>query len=450
MGRLYCVILLTPEVERQRAFYADQLGLQPSRSDAAMTTFALRGSSLVLQPQAEGAAAEMRIALTAKSLEARMTALRAKAVAFEGDVVENDLCRMALVRDPEGNLVQLVEPRVALAEGRWPRLSHVIISARKFDESVAFYRETLGLKVAKDDDEHWVEFDTGETRLTVHDRADADALPLHADQRMAFALEDQDFDAWIEELRGKSMKFAAAPAEGEHGPQAEVEDGDGWLVVLRGPESEEPLDEDALDAEYGDDDDSPHGLPRRGGELGSEASKRPAYNPAKAARKQAARAGKVAPPEPERGGFVPRAGSSSSRPFTPRPAGPPREGGSRPFTPREGGPPRPFTPREGSPRPYTPREGAPRSDAPRPPRPAGPPRPDRDRIERRDQPLAHVARERVELVRAVERDRRDAVRDVEQDGLGPFGLARRAGGRHTRSTSTAMPWPPLTHSVAMP
>lgn len=386
MGRLHCFVLLTPDVDRQRAFYAERLGMQPSRSDAALTTFALRGSSLVLLPQADGGVPEMRLAITAIPLDAKVAALKARAVPFVGEITENALARVATLRDPEGNLVQLVEPKEKLAEGAWPHLSHVIVSAKKFHETVAFFRETLGLKLA-DEEEHWVEFDTGETRLAVHDREHEYALPLHPDQRMAIALEDQDFDAWIEELRKKSVPFAATPAEGELGPQAEVEDGDGWLVVLRGPQTEEPLDEDELDAEYGDDDE-PHGLQRRGGELGSDGGRRPAFNPAKAARKQAARVGKAAPVDPERGGFVPRASSSSSRPsgpprpYTPRPAGaPPRDGASSSYTPRPAGPPReggarPYTPRPDSPRPYTPRDGS-----ARPPRPAGPPRPDRERDE---------------------------------------------------------------------
>ncbi len=380
MGRLHCVVLLTPDVERQRAFYADQLGLQVSRSEPDRTVLAARGAALVLRPQAAGAAAELRVAITATPLDARVAALRAKGACFEGDVSEDALARRALVRDPEGNLVELVEPRESFAEATWPTLSHVIVSATKYDETVAFYRELLGLKLADEDEDRWVEFDTGTTRLVVHERDDAEALPLHPDQRMAFALQDADFDAWIDELRERSVTFAAAPAEGELGPQAEIEDGDGWLVVLRGPRTEEPLDEDELDAAYGDDDE-PHGLPRRGGELSSDGGRRTAFNPVKAARKQAARTGKN-PVEPERGGFVPRAGSGAPRPYSPRPAGPPGAGGPRPFTPREGGPPRPFTPRPGGP----PREGPsrpypPRSDAPRPPRPAGPPRPDRDRTE---------------------------------------------------------------------
>ncbi|HTR96311.1 MAG TPA: VOC family protein [Candidatus Acidoferrales bacterium] len=351
MGRLHCVLLLTPDIERQRAFYRERLGLEASRSDDALTVFAVAGAALVLQPQVPGAKPELRLAVTAVPLEARVAALVARSVPLEGGIVEQPTGRVAVLRDPEGTAVQLVEPTAELAPGRWPRLSHAIINAAKFDATVAFYREVVGLKVA-DEDERWVEFETGETRLTVHDRADNDSLALYADQRLAFAFEDAGFETWTEELRKRGVAFATAPAETELGPQAEVEDADGWFVVLHGPAPEEPPDEDELDREYGEDDDT-RGLPRRGGELGSEATRR-TLPAAKVARKQAARSGARPAPEPDRGGFVPRGFS-----------GPPRFGPPRP--PGFAGP-RPAGP--GGPRPSGPA-------APRPAAPAGPPRPPR-------------------------------------------------------------------------
>ncbi len=399
MGRLYCVVLLTPDSERQRSFYQERLGLDPARSDQSLTVFALRGASLVVRGGA--AKAELRLAITASPLEPRLAAAKARGAAGDATIVTDEIGRHALLTDPEGNGVHLVEPNGELAQGKWPRLSHAIVNASKFDETVAFYREVLGLKLA-DEDERSVEFDTGETRLTIHDREDPDAPALQADQRVAFAFEDDDFDAWTAELRGRGVTFATAPAETELGPQVEVEDADGWFVVLHGPAPEELPDEDELDAEYGGGDDE-RGLPRRGGELGGEGGRK--FLPAsKMARKQAARTGgKTAAPEPERGGFVPR----SPRPYSPRPAGPggpprpggfsgpPREGGSRPYPPRSDAPggPRPGGPSSGGPRPYPPRgdsgprTGGPRPSGPRPggPRPGGPrpggPRPDRDRNE---------------------------------------------------------------------
>ncbi len=370
MGRLYCVQLVTADVDRQRAFYHERIGLEPARTDGGRVLFAPRGAALMLVPALPGEPNELRLALTASPFEPRLAALRAKGAKFEGDIVEDDLGRRIVLRDPEGNRVELVEPRAPLASGRWPTLSHAIVNASKFDATVTFYRELLGLKVAEKD-ARWVTFDTGDTRLAVHDGADAERLALHADQKLAFALEDADFDAWTEELRTRGVLFATAPAETDLGPQAEVEDADGWFVVLRGPAIVEPLDEEALASEFGDDDDAPHGPQRRGGELGADGARR-SLPPAKVARKQAARASKTVAPEPERGGFVPRSGFGGARPSSPRPF-PPREGGPpRPSGPPREGPARPYPPREGAPRPYPPREGGPRPDAPRP---AGPPRP---------------------------------------------------------------------------
>ena len=33
MGRLHCVLLLTPDLARQRSFYETQLGLEAARTD---------------------------------------------------------------------------------------------------------------------------------------------------------------------------------------------------------------------------------------------------------------------------------------------------------------------------------------------------------------------------------------------------------------------------------
>ncbi len=426
MGRLHCVLLLTPDTARQRAFYETQMGLEVARAEEAQTRFTVRGAALALRAVPEGGKAELRLVITAKPLETRLGVMKPRGAVVEGDIVDDDLGRMATVRDPEGNAVLLVEPREELAASRSPHLSYAIVSAKKFADTVAFYREVIGLKVA-DEDKRRVEFDTGATRLVVHAREDANAPQLPADQKIALAFEDADLEAWSGELRARGVVFATSPAETVLGLQSEVEDADGWFVVLHGPAPEELPDEDELSAEYGgDEDEDDRGLLRRGGELGGSVGARKYIPPSKLARKQAARANKAPAPELDRGGFVPRSprpytprpdgpprpftprpegASGPSRPYTPRPEGAPRpytprpEGAPRPYAPRPDGPPRPYAPRpdgprssgpprEGSPRPFTPRpdgprsSGPPRDSGPRPgPRPSGPPRPDRERSE---------------------------------------------------------------------
>lgn len=384
LGRLHGVILLTGDLDRQREFYEKRLGLSASHAEGDWVVFAPQGAALALQRGAAGAPAELQLAITAYPLEDKLATALARGAKSEGEITQTPLCRMAIVRDPEGNRVQLVEPTRELAAGQWPALSHAIVNAAQFEETVAFYREVLGLKVAEEG-EFWVVFDTGATRLAVHDRADLTTLMLHPDQGVTFAFEDGEFEAWAEELRERGVTFAAAPTEGSLGLQAEVEDGDGWYVVLHGPAPDEEFDEDLVSSyedEYGDDDD--HRGARRGGELAADPSKRGGFNPAKQARKQAAKTGGKSYEALQKGGsadtggFQPRARTSFGppRPFTPRPpgagpSGPGAGGPSRPYTPRPsgpggpGGPSRPSgPPRPGGPsRPFTPR----------------PPRPDRDR-----------------------------------------------------------------------
>ncbi len=376
MGRLHCVIMRTGDLDRQREFYEKRLGLSVAHAEGDWVAFALQGASLAIQRAEAGAPAQLQLAITASPLEDKLATFRARGAQAEGDITQSPLCRMAIVRDPEGNRVQLVEPTRELPAGQWPALSHAIVNATQFEETVAFYREVLGLKVAEES-EFWVVFDTGATRLAVHDRADLTTLMLHPDQGVTFALEDAEFEAWAEELRGNGVVFAAAPSESSFGLQAEVEDGDGWYVVLHGPAPDEEFDEDLVSSyedEYGDDDDDHRGA-RRGGELAADPSKRGGFNPAKQARKQAAKTGGKSYEALQKGGsadtggFQPRARTSFGppRPFTPRPPG------AGPSGPGAGGPPRPYTPRPSGP------GGPPRPGGPSRPFTPRPPRPDRDR-----------------------------------------------------------------------
>ena len=369
MGRLHRVVLVTPDVPRLTAFYEKQLGLTPAPPVGGVT-FPTRGATLAIE---SGDAAEVQIALEVGSLDERLTVLGARGIAIETPASDESWGRVAIVRDPEGNRVRLVQPKQAPQSTQWPGLSHVIVNVKDIDKMVHFYRDALGLRVA-DEEEDRVEFETGETTLTLHDREDVNALALHESQKIAFAFEDEDFEVWAEELRERGVTFAAAPATDEFGLQAEVEDPDGWFVVLHGPPAETPI-EDELAAEYEDDDEPRNTHIRRTGEAapGEGGPKRRAMTPAKLARKNAEKAGTKSfesmQREPERFGGA-RPGDlrpSSSRPYTPRPSGPGGSGG--PGGPRPGG----FSgPRPGG--PSGPRPGG--SSGPRPSfGPGGPPRP---------------------------------------------------------------------------
>ncbi len=433
MGRLSVVVLFTPELARQQEFYEKSLGLAPAVAAARWVQFGTRDAVLALRALPTGERPRIELGFDEPALEARLALLKARGVEPVGSVEVSPDCRIARVLDPEGNVVQLVERRKPTAGGHWPRLSHAIVNAQQFEACAHFYHDALGFKMTEERD-HWIEFDTGEARLTLHACRDADGLPLAPDQRVSFALMDDDLDAWADELRERGVRFATTPTEEELGRMAEVEDADGWFVVLRGPAPEVPHEE-ALAEHYADEDDTRIEQIRKSGE--ADPGARPGFGSRKLGKKKVERVATRGfdamqkTRDADRGGFPPRperapgasGGSSAPRPFTPRPDRPPgASGGSsapRPFTPRPDRPsgasggssaPRPFTPRPdrppgtGAPRPFTPRPsagpGAPQrpftprpdrapggsggSSAPRPagprregsspPRPAGPPR----------------------------------------------------------------------------
>lgn len=263
MGLLLSIQLHSPSPEAQHEFYEQQLGLRGTAS-AHGTEFDTQGATLALRalPASETPFLELLIRTT--DLEDRVAALAAHGIHAEGATEPSAQGRSARFRDPEGNAIRLIQPREDVTASVGPRVSHVFVNTVDLAVCTRFYRELLRLKVAHES-EHWVEFDTGETRLALHSRHDADGLPLHPDQRVSFALHRDDFDAWTEELRGRGVRFVAAPVEEELGVIAEVEDADGWCVVLHGPASAEDSrevleyeDEDA-DARSGgrDGDDDP-------------------------------------------------------------------------------------------------------------------------------------------------------------------------------------------------
>jgi len=376
MGRLSIVVLFTPELARQREFYEKSLGLSAAGDSERWVQFGTRDAALALRAVTPGQAPRIELGFDVPALEAHLKLLKTRGVEPAGDVEDSADCRIARVKDPEGNVVQLVERRKPTASGAWPRLSHAIVNAQMFEACAHFYHDALGCKIAEER-EHWIEFDTGGSRLTLHAWRDADGLPLSPDQRVSFALMDDDLDKWADELRERGVRFATTPTEEEIGRMAEVEDADGWFVVLRGPSPEVPLEE-ALAADYADEEGTRIEQIRRTGE--TEPGARPGFGSRKLARKKVERVATKGfdvmqrTRETERSGFSP-AGSPASRPSYPRtgesPPGAPR--GPRPFTPRPEGA-RPFTPRPEGSRPFTPRPARPQgSDAPRP---SGP-RPDR-------------------------------------------------------------------------
>ena len=261
MGLLVSIQLHSPDADAQRTFYEQQLGLTGTTSKQG-TQFETQGAMLAVRAASAGETAFIELLIRAADLDAKVTALAAHGIHAEGAIESSPQGPSARFRDPEGNAIRLTQLRENVTHGSGPRVSHVFVNTLTLAECARFYREILNLKVANES-EHWIEFDTGETRLALHARHDAEGLPLHPDQRISFALHRDDFDAWTEELRGRGVRFAAAPVEEELGVIAEVEDADGWCVVLHGPAS---FDDARDDAAYDEDNADTRGSARIGDE----------------------------------------------------------------------------------------------------------------------------------------------------------------------------------------
>lgn len=394
MGRLSVVVLCTSEIARQQEYYEQSLGLTAAVSSPGWVQYATRDAALALRALPAGGTPHLELGFDVKSLDDRLAALAAHGVEPMAPIEQTPEYRLARIADPDGNVLQLIERAKPLTTGTWPRLSHAIVNAHAFEACATFYADVLDLRVGEER-EHLITFESGEVTLVLHASRDADDLPLPPDQRVSFALMDDDLDAWADELREKGLRFATIPTDDEHGRMAEVEDADGWFVVLRGPDTEIPLEEE-LAEEFVDEDDTRIEHIRRSGSLEGQ---RPGFagRPARKKVERVSNKGFEAvqrSPDADRGGFV-----STPRPFAPRPFTPRPDGAPRPTGP--GGPPRPFTPRPEGSRPFTPRPAGsgpsrpftPRPDGPRPPRrdgfsgpggprpggprPGGPPRPPR-------------------------------------------------------------------------
>lgn len=102
-----------------RAFYEETLGLGPSRSGATSpwVEFDLPGGGCLAITTVTGgepsASAGGTIAFEVDDLSATVEDLKAKGVAFAAEGIESPVCRMAVIKDPEGNSIILHKLKTA-------------------------------------------------------------------------------------------------------------------------------------------------------------------------------------------------------------------------------------------------------------------------------------------------------------------------------------------------
>jgi catechol 2,3-dioxygenase-like lactoylglutathione lyase family enzyme len=117
---------LVDDVDRARSFYLDHLGFEPGVDKRpAFCVVHLGDLVLWLAGPASSAARQMpdgrrpgpggwaRFVIEVEDLEERVETLRAAGVTFRNRIVVGPGGKQILVEDPDGNLVELFEPRAA-------------------------------------------------------------------------------------------------------------------------------------------------------------------------------------------------------------------------------------------------------------------------------------------------------------------------------------------------
>jgi predicted enzyme related to lactoylglutathione lyase len=250
MSRLCYLVAFTKNFEAMREFYEEQVGLTVRHAESRWVAFESGGAILSLLDMPDERKQGIVLRFETRDLDAERRAI-AERGAEVGSPIPFSGGRLFDVWDPDGNLVQFQEPRQSVPEGTGPAIESVILNVTDFGRAVSFYRGAIGFRVAAEAP-HWVEFDTGATRLVVHHRPGDLEHPRHAEQKIAVVFGTEDLGAWCEEMRERGLHLVTAPVAEEFGVYAEAADPDGRIIVFREPPPPEGLEEELAEA-YEDD-----------------------------------------------------------------------------------------------------------------------------------------------------------------------------------------------------
>jgi catechol 2,3-dioxygenase-like lactoylglutathione lyase family enzyme len=292
MRRLLHVISFTTDLEQSKRFYRDGIGLSVGADTPFMVNFSTDGTGLVLLAVSPTQRREVELCFESEQVAASVEALRSRGVEFIDELRALEFGSVIHFRDPEGNLLSLLQPgsgakqtaserealaaaksggepeatqtSLALAEvppGRasGPALSTAIVNARDLTAARGYYGHLLALRVSVDSPS-WVQYDTGDIRLALYSRRDRNAVELHHTQPVSFGFTVDRLEEWVDQARTRDVKFLSVPADEGFGLTAEIVDPEGNIVVVREPMSEETLEERLAEAW---EDEVPHQIAMR-------------------------------------------------------------------------------------------------------------------------------------------------------------------------------------------
>jgi len=271
MNRLVYVILFTPQIEAMKKFYGEQIGLPARANGPEWVEFDTAGATLALHAMPDPNRRGVMFRLLVDDVEQRFRELGARGVRFEGSIQPVPGGRVAGLWDPEGTHISLLSLERGYASGGGPRVGTAIVNCRDLAGTKAFYRNVMGLHPSTDT-AWWVEFDTGEARLSLHPRMSAPDRDHHHARPVTWSIEVGDLMAWSDACRARGVRFPTAAHDTPYGLMADVEDPDGNLFIVHEP-SAEVVEEI--------EDEEPHRDPiRKPGRLRGKATSRVAVKPA--------------------------------------------------------------------------------------------------------------------------------------------------------------------------
>jgi catechol 2,3-dioxygenase-like lactoylglutathione lyase family enzyme len=281
MRRLQHVISFTSDIAKSRDFYRDAIGLKVVADTPFMVNFANGGTGLMLLALSPGQKQEVELCFESDNVASAVDQLRARGVQFIDELRQLAFGSVIHFRDPEGNLLSILQPGGAAKDGSGtrsaartesaeagsrrrqtslaledrrtvtgPRLSAAFINCDDIVAARAYFTHQLGLRVSVDAPA-WIQFDTGEVPLALHSLRDRHSS-LALAQPVSFGFSVPDMDEWVEAARDRGVPFVSAPADEGLGLTAEIVDPEGNVVVVREPLSQETIEE-RLAEDYEDD-----------------------------------------------------------------------------------------------------------------------------------------------------------------------------------------------------
>ncbi|MGH7740914.1 MAG: VOC family protein [Candidatus Eiseniibacteriota bacterium] len=277
MNRLMYVIIFTPDLDNMKSFYRDDMGFDLTTDSQVFAAFATGGASLALMALSPQQKREFELCFNSADLDADVRMLKSRGLQFIDSAKSLPFGRVIHARDPEGNLLSLLQPSDPPPAAAGAAMTAVVLNCRDVGAQKAWYRDRFGLAI-EIDSPWWVEFDAGETHVALHPLVDHAALETHHAGPVTVGFASGDLDEWVEELGVRGVEFAEGIIDRGFGRFAEVRDPDGNALVLRDSPAPPTLEEKlAEDFETGDE---PHHVAiRRVGNKNSKAVSRVAVRP---------------------------------------------------------------------------------------------------------------------------------------------------------------------------